>query len=109
VRFSTILRLVQPNHGANYVTFECADGYTTSLDLADLTDDSVLLAYKLDDRPLEVSLGGPLKLVAPAKHAYKSAMWIEHASFTKKKELGYWEKRGYSDAADAWKNERLGR
>lgn len=109
VRFKYIVDLVKPNASAKFVSFECADGYTTSLSLKELLEENVLLAYKLDGKPLEEGLGAPLRLVVPDKYAYKSAMWITRVSFTSKKELGYWERRGYSDTADVWKNDRFSR
>ena len=33
-------------------------------------------------------------------------MWIIELKLTEKKELGYGEKRGYSNSADPWKEER---
>jgi DMSO/TMAO reductase YedYZ molybdopterin-dependent catalytic subunit len=67
------------------------------------------LAYALDGKPLEEGFGFPLRLVIPDKYGYKSALWITHIKFKSKKELGYWEKRGYSDTADIWKNDRFTR
>ena len=107
VRFKQIIDLVKPKEAAKFVTFECADGYTTSLTLQELSGDDVLLAYRLDGKPLEVGFGFPLRLVVPSKYAYKSALWVTRIKFTTEKELGYWEKRGYSDTADVWKNERF--
>jgi DMSO/TMAO reductase YedYZ molybdopterin-dependent catalytic subunit len=69
--------------------------------------DNVLLAYKLDGKYLKEGLGAPLRLVVPDKYGYKSAMWLIRIKFTSKKELGYWESRGYSDSADVWKNDRF--
>jgi DMSO/TMAO reductase YedYZ molybdopterin-dependent catalytic subunit len=106
VKFTTLVDMVKPKKEAKYVFFKCLDGYTTSLDLIDLLQENVLLAYRLNGKPLEVSLGGPLRLVVPLKYAYKSAMWIEQISFAKAKELGFWEKRGYSDTAKVWENDR---
>ncbi len=107
VRFKQILDLVKPKDTAKFVTFECADGYTTSLSLKELSKENVLLAYKLNGKKLEEGLGFPLRLVVPDKYAYKSAMWITKIRFTSKKKLGYWESRGYSDTADVWKNNRF--
>jgi len=109
VRFSTLVELVRPKEDARYVLFRCSDGYTTSLELKDLLKEKVLLAYRLNGKWLEEPLGAPLRLVVPHKYAYKSAMWIERIIFTKTNELGYWEKRGYSDTADVWKNDRFRR
>jgi len=109
IRFRQIGDLVKPKETAKFVTFECADGYITSLTLPELLGDDVLLAYKLDGKPLEEGIGFPLRLVIPSKYAYKSALWVTRIKFTVKKELGYWEKRGYSDTADVWKNDRFAR
>jgi DMSO/TMAO reductase YedYZ molybdopterin-dependent catalytic subunit len=100
---------VKPKENAKFVTFECADGYTTSLSLEELSGDDIILAYKLNGQFLEEGLGAPLRLVVPSKYAYKSAMWITRVKFTSKKEMGYWESRGYSDTADVWKNDRFSR
>ena len=107
VRFRQIIELVKPRENAKFVTFECADGYTTSLSLEELSADDVLLAHRLDGRPLEEGYGFPLRLVVPSKYGYKSALWVTRITFTSKKELGYWEKRGYSDTADVWRNDRF--
>lgn len=107
IGFRAILDLVKPKQSARSVTFECADGYTTSLTLKELSNDNVLLAYKLNSEQLEEGYGFPLRLVVPDKYAYKSPLWLTHIRFTAKKELGYWEKRGYSDTADVWKNDRF--
>lgn len=109
VRFSQIVELVRPREAARFVTFECADGYTTSLTLQELSGADVLLAYKLAGEPLEEGFGFPLRLVVPSKYAYKSALWVTRVKFTVGKELGYWERRGYSDVADVWKNDRFAR
>ncbi|MDI6691503.1 MAG: molybdopterin-dependent oxidoreductase [Candidatus Bathyarchaeota archaeon] len=106
--FKNIVDLAKPKENAKFVSFQCADGYTTSLTLEELLKDNVLLAYKLDGKFLEESLGAPLRLVVPDKYGYKSAMWLTRIKFTSKKELGYWESRGYSDSADVWKIATIG-
>ncbi len=106
VTFKTIFDLVKPLKKAKYVTVVAEGNYTTSLPLEDLLHDDVLLAYRLDGKPLEPKHGGPLRLVVPKKYAYKSAKWVRKLRFTEEQELGYWEKRGYSNTADPWKEER---
>jgi len=106
VAFKTIFDLVKPKPNAHFVTIVAEGGYTTSLPLQDLMDTDVLLAYKLNDKPLEPEHGGPLRLVVPKKYAYKSAKWVRKLRFTERQELGFWEQRGYSNSADPWKEER---
>ena len=102
-------KLVKPKDVARAITFECADNYTTSLFREELTGDDVLLAYKLNGEALDEGLGFPVRLIVPSKYAYKSALWVVHLRFTRGKELGFWERRGYSDSADVWKNDRFNR
>lgn len=109
VRFRDIENIVKPKPAAQAVTFECADTYTTSLFREELNGDDVLLAYKLNGEPLEEGYGFPVRLVVPSKYAYKSALWVVHIRFTRGKELGFWERRGYNDSADVLKNERFNR
>lgn len=106
ISFKHIVNRVDPEKTAKFVSFECADGYTTSLQLEELIGEDILLAYKLDGEYLEEGIGAPLRLVVPNRYAYKSAMWITRIKFTSKKEIGYWESQGYSDTADVWKNDR---
>jgi len=107
VPFKKLAELAKLKKTAKFVTFECADGYTTSLSLEELSGNDIILATKLDGKILEEGLGAPLRLIVPNKYGYKSAMWITRIKFTEKKEMGYWETRGYSDTADIWKNDRF--
>ena len=109
VRFKDLASLAKPKPTAQAVTFECVDNYTTSLFLSELEAADVLLAYKLNGEDLEEGLGFPLRLIVPLKYAYKSALWVTRVRFTREKELGFWERRGYSDSADVWKNDRFRR
>jgi len=109
IQFRTIVDRARPKPEARFVTFECGDGYTTSLPLSDLLAENVLLAYSLDGKRLTAEHGGPLRLVVPQKYGYKSAKWVQRIMFTAAKELGYWEERGYSDTADPWTEDRYSR
>lgn len=107
VHIREIEKMVKPKAVARAITFECADSYTTSLFREELSDNDVLLAYTLNGEALEVGYGFPVRLVVPNKYAYKSALWVVHLRFTRGKELGFWERRGYSDNADVWRNDRF--
>jgi DMSO/TMAO reductase YedYZ molybdopterin-dependent catalytic subunit len=109
VRIKDIETLVKPKDVAHAVSFESADNYMTSLYSEELSGDDVLLAHKLNGKPLEEGLGSPVRLVVPSKYAYKSALWVVKLRFTRDKELGFWERRGYSDSADVWRNDRFRR
>jgi len=108
VLFRTIVEVAKPTPEAKFATIECEIGYTTFLPLEDLMRDDVLLAYRLDDQDLPPEHGASLRLVVPAKYAYKSAKWVNAVKFTAKQEPGYWEERGYSNTADPWTQDRYG-
>ena len=106
VRFREIAEAVNPTANAKYATIQCYDDYTTSLPLESLLVDDVLFAYGLDGRELPPAFGGPLRLVVPEKYGYKSAKWVRRVKFTETQELGFWERRGYSNTADPWTEDR---
>jgi DMSO/TMAO reductase YedYZ molybdopterin-dependent catalytic subunit len=109
VRIRDLIALAHPKSTANHITFKSYDGYTTSLSLDECTGDDDILAFEWEDKPIEADLGGPVRVIIPGKYGYKGALWIKELVLTEEKELGYWEKKGYSDSADPWKGERFRR
>jgi DMSO/TMAO reductase YedYZ molybdopterin-dependent catalytic subunit len=91
---------------ACHVMFEALDEYTTNLPLADCDRRELLFAYEFDGDPLPRDHGGPLRVVTPHKYAYKGAKWVCGVEFLTQPERGYWEKRGYSNTANPWAEDR---
>lgn len=106
VSIRAVADVVKPKPAAQFITFECDEGYTTSHPLRVLYDNDVLLAYTHDGKSLAAEHGGPLRLVVPKRYAYKSAKWVRRLKFTEQEELSYWEVRGYSNTADPWTEDR---
>ncbi|WP_418285356.1 sulfite oxidase-like oxidoreductase [Halorubrum sp. DTA46] len=106
VEFADIVELAGVRDDAEHVLFHALDGYTTNLALDECTRDGVLFAYGYDGDDLPADHGGPIRVVTPQKYAYKGAKWVSGVEFLTGKELGYWEKRGYSDTANPWNEER---
>ena len=50
--------------------------------------------------------GDPVRVITPKLYAWKGAKWIGEIEFGDYDELGYWEKRGYSNTAEPWLNDR---
>ena len=44
--------------------------------------------------------------MTPHKYAYTGAKWVDCVEFLTELERGYWEKRGYSNTADPWAEDR---
>jgi len=64
-----------------FVVLKAQDGYKTSLPLADLMQSNVLLADQLDDQPLTLEHGAPIRIVAPDHYGYKNLKYIKRIEF----------------------------
>jgi DMSO/TMAO reductase YedYZ molybdopterin-dependent catalytic subunit len=107
VAIQEILGLAQVRPAASHVLAHCEQGYTANLPLAVLDDDDVLLADTFDGKPLDPEHGWPLRLLVPKKYFWKSAKWIRGLEFLDHDQLGFWERYGYHNDADPWKEERF--
>jgi DMSO/TMAO reductase YedYZ molybdopterin-dependent catalytic subunit len=102
-----ILERASLRSSARYVLAHCEQGYTANLPLDVLDDDDVLLADEGDGAPLAPEHGYPLRLVVPKRYFWKSAKWIRGLEFLPEDKLGFWERYGYHNDADPWKEERF--
>jgi DMSO/TMAO reductase YedYZ molybdopterin-dependent catalytic subunit len=102
-----VLGLVRPTPDARYVVVHAEQGYTTNLPLDVLDDDGVILADAADGAPLTPEHGYPLRLVVPRRYFWKSAKWIRGLQLRRQDEPGFWERYGYHNDADPWKEERF--
>jgi DMSO/TMAO reductase YedYZ molybdopterin-dependent catalytic subunit len=102
VPFTTLAELVGPRAGVEFVVMECEQGFTTSLPLAALRGDDVLVAHTVDGDALPPEHGGPVRMLVPQRYFYKSAKWLRGLKFVREDEPGFWEVRGYSNVADPW-------
>jgi DMSO/TMAO reductase YedYZ molybdopterin-dependent catalytic subunit len=91
---------------ARFVLAHAEQGYTANLPLGVLDDDDVILADTFGGEPLELAHGYPLRLVVPKRYFWKSSKWIRGLEFLDHDILGFWERYGYNNDADPWKEER---
>ncbi len=92
---------------AHFVLAHSEQGYTANLPLDVLDDDDVMLADTADGTPLAPDHGYPLRLLVPKRYFWKSAKWIRGLQFLPQDQLGFWERYGYNNNADPWKEERF--
>ena len=104
--FRDIVALVKPLPATTHVIQYADNGYTTNLPLETMLDDDVLVAWEYEGAPIEPIHGGPVRILVPKKYFWKSSKWVYRIDFTDHDELGFWEKRGYNNNADPWKEER---
>ncbi|WP_442789262.1 molybdopterin-dependent oxidoreductase [Kitasatospora sp. NBC_01302] len=108
VRLADLLTAAGVQAGGTAVHFTCFDGsYTESLTLDQARRDDVLVALKMQDKPVTHDHGGPVRLYVAPMYFYKSAKWLSGITVTPKVETGYWENYGYD--VDAWVGKSNGR
>jgi DMSO/TMAO reductase YedYZ molybdopterin-dependent catalytic subunit len=101
-----VLELAQLRAEVSHVVAHAEQGYTANLPLSVLDDDDVLLADTFGGEPLELEHGYPLRLIVPKRYFWKSAKWLRGLEFLDHDQLGFWERYGYNNDADPWKEER---
>ncbi len=104
---ATVLAMAQPKATARYCVFHCYDvdqsgqNYYESLDLHQAAHPQTVLALDLNDKPLDLDHGAPVRLKIPTQLGYKSAKWVRRIELVADfKPIyggtgGYWEDQGY--------------
>lgn len=94
---------------ARHVIVHCDGGYTTNLPIEDMLEPNVLLAYKVDGAFLEPDHGFPVRTLVPKLYFWKSAKWVRALEFSAEDKPGFWERNGYHNYGDPWKEQRYSR
>jgi DMSO/TMAO reductase YedYZ molybdopterin-dependent catalytic subunit len=108
-KLDALLDAARPRAEARFVVFRCADPmsdngtdfYYESIDLDDAYHPQTILAYEMNDAPLPVKNGAPLRLRVERQLGYKHAKYVMRIelveSFAKIAggKGGYWEDQGY--------------
>jgi DMSO/TMAO reductase YedYZ molybdopterin-dependent catalytic subunit len=101
---------------AAHVLQHTEGGYTTNLPLALVLQENFLLATHFDGQPLTPDHGFPVRGMIghfpdqpDLKTAYfwKGAKWLTGLEFLTEDQMGFWEKAGYHNEGDVWKEQRL--
>ena len=108
VHWREIAKLVHPKPSARFVIAHAEQGFTANSPLAAIEDDDALIVYEADGAPLTPDHGWPVRLFVPTKYFWKSAKWLRGLELTAADKPGFWERYGYNNNADYWKEERYG-
>jgi DMSO/TMAO reductase YedYZ molybdopterin-dependent catalytic subunit len=96
-----LLNETKLNSSGKIILFKAYDGYTTSFPISYIMNNSIILAYKMNNITIPPERGYPFQLVAEGKWGYKWIKWVTEIEVTNSTQLsGYWENRGYSDSGD---------
>ncbi|MBM3144757.1 MAG: sulfite oxidase-like oxidoreductase [Chloroflexi bacterium] len=101
---------------AHFVIQHAEYGFTANLPVEIVLQDNFLLATHFDGEPLSPDHGYPLRGVIghiperddlETPYFWKGAKWLRGLEFTEQDRLGFWEKAGYHNRADVWKEQRF--
>jgi len=106
VHWRELAKLVKPRPSARFVVAHAEAGFTSNVPLAAIEDEQALLAYEADGEPLTPEHGWPLRLVVPGRYFWKSAKWLRGLELRATDQPGFWERYGYHNDADYWKEQR---
>ena len=67
-----------------------------------------MVCYEADGEPLTAEHGGPVRLVVPSRYFWKSAKWLTGLELVAADKPGFWERLGYHNDADPFREERYG-
>ena len=113
VPLAHLLERVKPQPKAKYVLFRCFDSmdepseggadsrYYESVDFDDAYHAQTILAYELNDKPLPVANGAPLRARIERQLGYKHAKFLASIELVESFDAvrggkgGYWEDQGY--------------
>jgi len=96
-----LLAEAKPKPQADTLILYAYDGYSTSFPLSYVTDNDIILAYRMNNVTLPPERGFPFQLVAEDKWGYKWIKWVTRMELSDDPSFrGYWEGRGYSQSGD---------
>jgi len=108
-------KIIMPKEEAKFVIQHCEMGYTTNVPLEAMLQDNVVLATHYEGEPLPLEHGWPLRVVvgsfadrSESYNAYfwKGGKWLRGLEFRATDERGFWERNGYHNEGDPWKEQR---
>ena len=108
IRVAAIMDLAKVKKSARFVIFEAHAGYTSNIPISEAGKQNVILAHRFFGKELPRGHGAPVRALVPDRYFYKSAKWLKGIRFSTVDEPGYYERGGWSNTADPWKEERFG-
>lgn len=106
IPFAKIVELAKPLPDAKFVISHSEHGFTANVPIEATRDDDVLIALRANGEPLTAEHGYPARLVIPKLYAWKSAKWLRGIEFSTTDKPGFWERNGYHNVGDPWKEQR---
>ena len=85
--------------GAIKIVFYAVDDYSDSITLEKAMEPTTLLALHMNGATLPQGHGFPVRMLVPGIYGMKHCKWLNHIEVVDQDYQGYWQQRGWSDAA----------
>lgn len=90
------LKRIGADTRAKYVWFQCAEGYSNTIDMPTALHPQTQMTFKFDHQILPRAYGFPIKIRIPTKLGFKNPKYVTALYVTNKDLGGYWENQGYN-------------
>jgi DMSO/TMAO reductase YedYZ molybdopterin-dependent catalytic subunit len=98
-RLADLLEQAGVGANAQRVVLHGADGYVDSIALEDALKPTTILVYGIDNQPLTVPHGYPVRLIVPNIYGMKNVKWLQRIEVVDYDFQGFWQERGWSQPA----------
>jgi DMSO/TMAO reductase YedYZ molybdopterin-dependent catalytic subunit len=106
VSLDVLFDAAQPLPNGSHVLATSTTGYTTNLPIDHVRNGQAWVVWSFDGEPLPREHGGPVRLLVPHLYFWKSAKWVTRITVLDHDEQGFWERNGYHDLGDPWREQR---
>jgi DMSO/TMAO reductase YedYZ molybdopterin-dependent catalytic subunit len=93
--------------GATKIVFHAADDYTDSIHLTKALEPTTLLAVHMNGATLPQEHGFPARMLVPGIYGMKHCKWLTRIEVVNYDFQGYWQQRGWNDAAPVRMTSRI--
>lgn len=95
-RLRDLVERFPPKDSTRYIGMETPDrGYYVGLDMESALHPQTLLVYEMNDAPLTLDHGAPLRLAIPVKYGIKNIKRIGTIRYAEERPADFWGERGY--------------
>jgi DMSO/TMAO reductase YedYZ molybdopterin-dependent catalytic subunit len=106
VHWRELAALCHPRASARFAIAWAEHDFSSNVPVSALEDENALMATHAEGESLTREHGYPVRLVVPHRYFWKSAKWLRGIELSPVDRPGFWERYGYHNDADPWREER---
>jgi DMSO/TMAO reductase YedYZ molybdopterin-dependent catalytic subunit len=107
VRLADLLAKAGVRPGATKIVLHAYDNYADSIHLSKALEPTTLVAVHMNNAALPDGHGYPARVLVPGIYGMKHVKWLTRIEVVAYDFRGYWQERGWSDAAPVRLNARI--